>query len=194
MKFYGYFLSILLLSSLMHMGTCQFLSHCNTEGTLEDGTEICLECKTGYYLNMTKSLTYCDQCLHHCEVCFSRPDQSYTCEKCKDGYRFDTQDHDKCVNCPGNCKTCDANNKCITCSDGTPVLTSGVCKSQKGMYVWLGIILVVSCFLSCARFCYSRYFGHPEVHTAQDAALNTIDPSMPGVAVGKNIEKRPNLK
>ena len=159
--------------------TYQQISHCNQTGTRGDGTMICLDCEKGFYLDPAESEPVCKECQENCKQCTLSPVTGSKCLVCQNEYRLDQQNND-CVKCPDNCKTCNDKGKCTSCIDDSPVLTSGVCKSQTGMFSWLVIVVVLSVILIAGRFCYSSYFyDTPAEGDSNKIAYLQKDPSMP---------------
>ncbi len=81
-------------------GTCKV---CNTSGNCTQcangNINLCIQCKTGFYLNNAT----CYQCNETCLTC----SQSDRCQVCKDGFYLPTDVvFGNCTKCNPMCKTC----------------------------------------------------------------------------------------
>ena len=151
----------LLVVALLIAQSRQGLDHCKTRGALTNGSEICLECEAAHYLNATRSMTECPDCVHGCALCsYIATTDNYTCTACKESHRFDPQDPKRCIDCPEDCKVCDKDGKCTLCEDDGEILSDGTCKEKKNKFwIWFFVIFGAIFALLVGLFIYNKYWG-----------------------------------
>ena len=133
------------------------LKHCKQPGVYSNGSEICLECDTEYYLNTSDSLTKCKECFHNCDICSYAADTDiYVCHQCENGHRLAANSSSECVSCPDHCKTCDQHDVCLLCDDGAD-LENGKCEKH-GFWGWFFAIVIIVALIGAGYFLYNKYY------------------------------------
>ena len=178
-------ISLVLSLAALFQQTRQKIEHCKTPGIkIEEGDEedICLECETGYFVNMTQSVEECRKCLFNCADCLYAAGNlnPYICRNCSSGFRLDPETNN-CTACATGCSQCESNTTCLVCKEGYSLQGDKTCKSTSSLFKYLFIIAIVLGFAVLAWYVYRTYFQKPQ---------NTIDhPDYEAAAYNKDLKK-----
>ena len=135
--------SIVIIITLHIYGVNGFIRNCDQETKAEDGTDICQECMSGYYVAANKTAcigciegcskcvdgiscgvcTYsfylneqktCSKCIEGCDKCTN----GRTCDSCFQSYYFRDNSTETCGKCIEGCQTCNNTVTCSNCEEG----------------------------------------------------------------------------
>ena len=135
----------------------QNVPHCKSLGKLADGTEICLECMDGFYLNSSYSSNICWACPNNCNKCTIHPGtNALICNNCTEGFRFNVTAL-SCDACASNCRSCNEST-CAMCFEGYKMNAKRVCESTSDYIKYLFIVLVVVGAVGLFYWVYKNYF------------------------------------
>ena len=134
------------------------IPNCNSPGTLPDGTEICLSCKDGYYINTTRSNTICIQCMNFCNLCsYTAANSSYNCLNCSAGFRQDVPNYN-CTQCPIGCSNCSTTN-CFACLPEFTMEKDGSCTHNSNFWKYFFIVIGAAGVGGAGYLIYLKYFS-----------------------------------
>ena len=144
--------------------------NCKTPGVLADGTEVCLDCSDGYYLNSSYSTSICFSCPYRCSKCaMQKATNALVCTDCTEGYRFASSSL-TCEACPASCKAC-TEAACVQCFEGYTLTAEKVCesKSSAALYAFVAAaVLGLAYLLWWVYKTYLRGNSDDPVHQASE--------------------------
>ena len=171
---------LLVVVCLLITSSNQKVEDCKTRGNLSNGTEVCLECEKGHYLNASKSMQECPDCLDHCEICaYTAATNVYVCNECEHEYRLAVNDTGKCVRCPSNCDHCTPDDKCTECVDKSAVLPDGTCKPKSKFWIWFFVVSGAIVALLAGLFVFRKYFSGARHADAEGEAYKQAETLSP---------------